>query len=83
MQLAAYSLLVESQTSVKPTVAFIFRIPDNEIIPVEIDQQLRDETIQAIHDIRKMIRQERLPSATPNRRRCVDCEFANLCADVW
>lgn len=83
LQLGAYSLLVESQMSLKTKVAFMFRIPDNEIIPVEIDQQLRDETIQAIKDIKKMILDERLPPPTGNRRRCVDCEFANLCADVW
>jgi CRISPR-associated exonuclease Cas4 len=83
LQLAAYSLLVESQTAVRPTVAFMYRIPDNEVIPLELNQQLRDETIQTIHDIRRMIQLERLPPPTPNRRRCVDCEFANLCADVW
>lgn len=83
LQLAAYSLLVERRLSVQTKVAFMFRIPDNEIIPVEIDAPLRAEAVQAVHDIRKMILQERLPPPTANRRRCVDCEFANLCADVW
>jgi CRISPR-associated exonuclease Cas4 len=83
LQLTAYSLLIEARTAIRPTVAFMFRIPDNEIIPLEIDQPLREETIQAVHDIRKMIRMERLPPPTANRRRCVDCEFANLCADIW
>jgi CRISPR-associated exonuclease Cas4 len=83
LQLTAYSLLVEARMTLRPTVAFMLRIPDNQLIPLEIDQQLRDETTKIIHDIRTMLRSERLPPPTANRRRCVDCEFANLCADIW
>ena len=83
LQVGAYTLLAERYLGIPADRAFIFRIPDNEILPVDVNAALRAEVIQAAADIRAMIMEERLPPPTPNRLRCVDCEFANLCGDIW
>ena len=83
MQLAGYSMLAEIAYQRPAPVAFLFRIPDNRVFPVEITADLRSAVIKAIADIRYLADQQLCPPPTPVRGRCLECEFANYCADVW
>lgn len=83
MQLAGYSLLAEAVYQRPAPVAFLFRIPDNRVFPIEITTDLRAAVIKAITDIHTMSDQQLCPPPTPARGRCAECEFANYCADVW
>jgi CRISPR-associated exonuclease Cas4 len=83
MQLAGYSLLAEAVYGRAAPVAFLFRIPDNRVFPIEITSGLRSAVSESIAAIRLMADQQLCPPPTPVRGRCLECEFANYCADVW
>jgi CRISPR-associated exonuclease Cas4 len=83
MQLAGYSLLAEAVYHRPAPVAFLFRIPDNRVFPIEITADLRNAVTKATADIRTMADQQLCPPPTPVRGRCLECEFANYCADIW
>ena len=83
MQLAGYSLLAEEAFAMPVPVAFIYRIPDNRLFPVEITDELRGAVRRAVVAIREMAEQQICPPATEVRGRCAECEYANYCGDVW
>ena len=82
-QLAGYSMLAEAVLGVPAKRAFVYRIPDNRIFAVDITPELRAAVLAAVAAIRQMCNVEWCPPPTPVRGRCVECEFANYCADVW
>ena len=83
MQLAGYSLLAEAVYQRPAPVAFLFRIPDNRVFPIEITPDLRSAVAQAISAIHVMADRQICPPPTPVRGRCLESEFANYGADVW
>ena len=83
MQLAGYALLTEAALGLKVSVAFVYRIPDNRVFSVTIDGPLRERVARTIAAIRGLKINEELPEPTPVRARCVECEYANYCGDVW
>ena len=64
-------------------VTFLFRIPDNEVFAVPVDEELRGKVRAAVVAIRRLKETEELPEATEVRGRCIECEYANYCGDVW
>jgi CRISPR/Cas system-associated exonuclease Cas4 (RecB family) len=44
---------------------------------------LRQAVKTAVADIRRTGETQLCPEPTEVRGRCVECEFANYCADVW
>ena len=62
---------------------FIYRVPRDDVVIVEMAPALRAEEQRCIKEIRQMIAAERMPQATERRARCVDCEYRNYCGDVF
>jgi CRISPR-associated exonuclease Cas4 len=83
MQLAGYALLVEAALGVKVARTFLFRIPDNRVFAVEVTREMRERVRAIVGSIRQMKEREEMPEATDVRGRCVECEYANYCGDVW
>jgi len=83
MQLAGYSMLAEVTYGVPAAVGFLYRIPDNRVFVVEITPELRAAVPRAIAEIRQMGEVQRCPEPTSVRKRCMECEYANYCADIW
>lgn len=83
VQLAGYALLVEAALGLPVPMSFLYRIPDNRIFPLAIEESLRARVRQAVQNIRTMVETEELPAPTPVRARCVECEYAKYCGDVW
>ena len=83
MQLAGYALLVEACLGLRMERGFLYRIPDERLFAVELTEELLGEARRAIVGIEEIGRGQRMPEATEARGRCVDCEYANFCADVW
>jgi len=81
--LAGYSMLAELPYGAPAAVAFLYLIPDNRVFAVEITQELRATVVRAVAEIRQMGETQWCPPATPVRKRCVECEYANYCADIW
>jgi CRISPR-associated exonuclease Cas4 len=83
MQLAGYSLLAEAECGVRARRGFVYRIPDNRVFAVEITRELRQAVEFALAGIRRVGDTQWWPGPTEVRGRCVECEYANYCADVW
>ena len=81
-QLTAYALMVEECFGVAVAQGFIYRIPTRRTTPIAISESLREKTRRALRDIRRMLSDEWMPPPTPQRGKCVECEFRRLCADV-
>ena len=83
MQLHGYAMLVEAEHGVTVSRAFLYRIPDERVFVIPIEDAWRARVREAVMGIREMVREQVLPEATAVRGRCEDCEFANYCGDVW
>ena len=83
MQLTGYALLVEAALGLRVDRTFLFRIPDNRVFPVEITDEMRSQVRHIVAEVRRMKEREEIPGPTAIRARCVECEYANFCADVW
>ena len=83
IQLAGYATLVESALGLRVHTAFLYRIPDGKVFPVPMTGELRSRVRSAVESIRAMQLSETLPEAAAIRARCVECEYANFCGDVW
>jgi CRISPR-associated exonuclease Cas4 len=83
VQLCAYGLLVEDTLGQPVSTGFIYRVPRDDVVVVDITPELRLETLSMLQAIRAMIQAERMPAPTPVRARCTDCEYRNYCGDVF
>ena len=81
-QLTAYALMVEECLGITVSQGFIYRISTGRITTVPISDVLRRRTLDAIGQIRRMLSDEWMPPPTPQRGKCVECEFRRFCADV-
>jgi CRISPR/Cas system-associated exonuclease Cas4 (RecB family) len=62
---------------------FIYLVPQKRAQEVRITSNMRGWVHKALREIRAMLAKEATPPPTRVRSRCVDCEFRNLCPDVW
>jgi CRISPR-associated exonuclease Cas4 len=83
LQLAGYCLLAEKGFGIPALRGFLYRIPDSRVFSIEVTGELREAVRRAVADIREIGETQLCPEPTAVRRRCVECEFANYCADVW
>jgi CRISPR-associated exonuclease Cas4 len=82
LQLAGYALLIEDQFGIPVPHGYVVRLPDDTVDRVSIDGPLRDLTLMTMDALRAMIRDERMPPASPVLARCVDCEYRLFCGDI-
>lgn len=82
-QLAAYAMLAEEVLDVEARDLFLYRIPDDRIYRYPMGEELRREVQEALGGMERMIAEEVEPAGTGVRGRCMDCEYANFCGDVW
>ncbi len=82
-QLCAYALILEDIYSCSVEKGFIYLIPKDEAIELTLDTEAKSKVHRMLHEIRDMIAKERLPESTPERNRCIDCEYRNYCGDIF
>jgi CRISPR-associated exonuclease Cas4 len=82
-QLTAYALLVEEAWRRPVRRGFIYLVPQKRAQEVRITSNMRGWVHKALREIRAMLSAEATPPPTRVRSRCIDCEFRNLCPDVW
>ncbi len=82
-QLAGYAVLVEAALKVAVGRAFLYRIPNDRIFEIDVGAEARGRVAEAVRAIREVEEREIFPEATRVRGRCVECEYANYCGDVW
>ena len=81
-QIGMYALLVEAQFGRPVRRGFIYLIPQKKAKEVAITDDLRRMVLNAVDELRTLLRIERKPEPTRYRARCVDCEFRRYCADL-
>lgn len=82
-QLAGYGFLLEENFHTQVEVGFIYLVPTQEVVTIELNERLREKMFYMLGEIRSMIRDGILPAPTPVRARCEDCEFRNYCGDIF
>lgn len=82
LQLAAYAVLLEEAWGVPVKRAFLYYIPLRRADCIRIDKRLRTRLDEALSGMRAMLHKEQMPPPTPQRRKCVSCEFRRFCNDV-
>lgn len=85
LQLAAYARLLEvtGGEDARPVRrGFLYLIPSRKAVEVSITAGLRGQLAAALADVTAIALRQRMPEATGQRRRCVDCEFRRFCNDV-
>jgi len=83
LQLAGYGLLVERQLGLAVPRGFVYRIPDNKLLPVKLGPHAYARAVSSLQQIREIIVAHLFPEGTEHPKKCADCEYANFCADVW
>lgn len=82
-QLCGYALLVEDAYGVTVDRGFVYLIPRDEIVVVDLTPERKGEALEMLEAMREMIRGERMPEPTPVRSRCEECEYRNYCGDIF
>lgn len=83
VQLTAYALLAEEAFNRPAHQGFIYLVPSKRVVAVDLTGADRQEVLDAITGMRRMIGREEMPPPTIVRARCLACEHRNYCADVW
>lgn len=82
-QLCGYALLVEETYKQTVTHGFIYLIPQEEVVILDLTQEHKDEALRMLEEMREMIHKEQMPEPTPVRSRCAECEYRNYCGDIF
>lgn len=81
LQLAAYGLLLEEISGLPAKRGFLYAIPLRKAVEVKITPRLRSKLLAALEDMHRMLLAEWMPDPTPQRSRCLMCEFRRFCND--
>ena len=82
LQLAAYGMMLEEMDGGIARRGFIYAIPLRRAEEVRLDRPLREKLLVALDAMHRMLATEKMPLATPQRNKCVACEFRRFCNDV-
>jgi CRISPR-associated exonuclease Cas4 len=82
MQVAAYGLLLEEASGLPARRGFLYEIPKKKAELVSINGRMRDKLLASLEAMHRMLHNESMPAPTPNRNKCLACEFRRFCNDV-
>jgi CRISPR-associated exonuclease Cas4 len=82
-QLCGYALLVEAKFLRCVERGFIFLIPCEEIVPIELTTERKAACRDMLAEIRASVNTEIIPDPTDVRTRCDECEYRNYCSDIF
>lgn len=82
LQLTAYAIMLEENTGFKSPYGFLYELPKKKAVRVNIDKRLRQKVVIHLEAMQRMLWRDEVPEPTPNRGRCIACEFRRFCNDV-
>ena len=82
LQLAAYGLMLEEMSGITARRGFLYLIPLRKAVEVRFTKRLRQKLLDSLDAMQSMILTEAMPPPTPQRKKCVACEFRRFCNDV-
>jgi CRISPR-associated exonuclease Cas4 len=83
VQLTAYAMALGEASGVAVPRGYVHVLPRQEVIPVEIDENLRAMTRDVARRIRCLIDDGVLPPAADKPAKCDGCELRGFCNDVY
>lgn len=81
LQLMAYGLLLEEISGLPAKRGFIYEIPLRRAVEVKFTAHLRKKLLRSLEEMHRMLLTEWIPNPTPQRGRCLMCEFRRFCND--
>lgn len=82
LQITAYGIMLEEVSGYTAKRGFLYSIPQRKAEEVKIDKRARDKIQTALMGMHRTLRYELMPEATPNRNKCLACEFRRFCNDA-
>ncbi len=82
LQLLAYGLMLEEISQTPCKRGFLYSIPERRAHQVRFTARIRNQLKDTLAAMEQMLRAEAMPPATPQRKKCVSCEFRRFCNDV-
>ncbi|GAB4505456.1 MAG: CRISPR-associated protein Cas4 [Anaerolineales bacterium] len=82
LQIAAYGLMIEESSGYTVRRGFLYSIPLRRAEEIPLDRRLRDKLRATLTEMQQMLQYEAMPAPTPNRNKCLACEFRRFCNDV-
>ena len=82
LQLTAYGLLLAEAYQLPATRGFLYYIPRKQAVEVKFTPQLKAKLQTALTKMKEISLKELMPEPTPQRAKCVTCEFRRFCNDV-
>ncbi len=81
LQVVAYGLLLEEDSGLAARRGFLYEIPLRKAEKVALQGRNRDKLLLALDAMHRMLHTELMPAPTPNRNKCLACEFRRFCND--
>lgn len=78
IQLCAQGLLLR-QSNYTCTEGVIYYVESKQRITIKFDDILVAKTLQAIHDVKEMMRQQKIPPPLVNSPKCPRCSLVGIC----
>jgi CRISPR-associated exonuclease Cas4 len=82
LQIVAYGVMLEEVSGYTAKRGFLYSIPKRKAEEVKIDKRSREKLQTALTEMHRILRYELMPAPTPNRNKCLACEFRRFCNDV-
>jgi len=82
LQITAYALLLEEMSGMKARCGYLYFIPKRRSEQVQFTARRREKLLETLDSMHRMLHSEGMPEATPNRNKCLACEFRRFCNDV-
>jgi CRISPR-associated exonuclease Cas4 len=82
-QLCGYALLIEESFHRSVSRGFIFLVPREEIVSIELTADRKTAVRETLAQIRRSIELQVTPNPTDVRARCDECEYRNYCSDIF
>lgn len=81
IQLTLYALLIEETYQKNVTQGYIAYVrKGSHVETVEISEHYRKKAKKIVSEVLTIIEKEIYPKATPDKRKCVDCTYKNICS---
>ncbi len=82
LQLTAYALMIEETSGLTAKCGYLYFIPKRRSEKVQFTPRLREKLLMTLDAMHRMLHTESMPAPTPNRNKCLACEFRRFCNDV-
>ncbi|MGL4669261.1 MAG: CRISPR-associated protein Cas4 [Methanobacteriaceae archaeon] len=82
LKLVASAMLIESEFDTDVFIGFIDYISIGERRPVLMDSKLRKSLFSILKEVKKIVYDDKIPEARISSKKCVNCEYIEICQDI-